>query len=52
MAFNKFEPHAPDVEEPEIPEHVRGKVWLLRWGWWITMAYTAMGFGLIVYWML
>lgn len=48
MAFNKFDPHKPD--EPEAPSTNR-RANLLRYGWWISLAYTAVGFAFIAYWM-
>jgi hypothetical protein len=50
VAFSKFDPHRPEVAEPHGPGARRAM--LLKYGWWITMVYTALGFGFIAYWAL
>jgi hypothetical protein len=53
MAFNKFDPHAEeDADEGLSPQALR-RARLLKYGWWITMVYTAMGFlflGVFYFW--
>ncbi len=54
MAFSKFDPHRP---EPEPARGLAGKTsaerraLVLKYGWLISVIYTAVGFGFIVYWM-
>ncbi|HEX2066608.1 MAG TPA: hypothetical protein VHI93_07330 [Candidatus Thermoplasmatota archaeon] len=50
--FSKFEPHRPVEAAPEAvgPSAAR-RVRFLRWVNWIVLAYTAVGFGFIVHWM-
>lgn len=50
MAFSKFDPHKPDEPEKSTPGGRRAN--LLRYGWWISVFYTAVGFAFIAYWML
>ncbi len=50
MAFNKFDPHRPE-EEPKVGPAER-RAMVLKYGWWISVVYTAIGFGFIAYWML
>ncbi len=53
VAFSKFDPHAPQADEDEeefSSEGARRRALLLRWGWAISMIYTAIGFGFILYW--
>lgn len=50
MAFNKFDPHKPD--EPEETTTGDRRALLLKYGWWISVVYTAIGFGFIAYWIL
>ncbi len=53
MAFNKFDPHRPETEGHDASSdsaHRRSQV--LKYAWWISMAYTAMGFGFIAYWII
>lgn len=52
MAWSKFDPDRPAGPEPEAanPSAAR-RVRLLRWANWIVLAYTAVGFGFIVYWL-
>lgn len=50
MAFDKFDPgRSTPVEDFESAAAAR-RAWLLKWGWRISAAYTALGFGFIVYW--
>jgi hypothetical protein len=51
VAFNKFDPHRPDEPTPMDPS-ARRRALLLKYGWWVTVVYTALGFGLMVYWVL
>lgn len=50
MAFNKFDPYAESSKEGRSAAERRAL--LLKYGWWVAMAYTAIGFGFIVYWVL
>ncbi len=51
MAFNKFEPHKPEVEgHGASSDSAHRRSLILKYAWWITMANTAMGFGFIAYW--
>ena len=56
MAFSKYEPHRPDGGkaadglEASTPAAAR-RARLLRWANWIVLVYTALGFGLIAYWL-
>jgi hypothetical protein len=53
MAFSKYEPHRPpegdalDASTPQAERRAR----FLRWANWIVLAYTALGFGFLVYWL-
>ncbi len=47
MAFSKFDPHRPDdgphgmdAANPQAERRAK----LLKYGWWITIVYTAIGF--------
>jgi hypothetical protein len=49
--FSKYDPNRP-VDEPgkaTTPGGAR-RALILRWVNWITLLYTALGFGFIVYW--
>ena len=49
MPFSKFDPDRPaEDDEPEGTP----RTWLLKYGWWITLVYTAFGFGMIAYWLI
>ena len=48
MPFSKFDPHRPEARQPRTTGERRAL--LLQWGWRITLAYTMLGFGLLVYW--
>lgn len=55
MPFSKFDPHRPpdpgeDPMQPATPAAGR-RARLLRWGTWITLAMTALGYGFIAYWL-
>ncbi len=45
MPFSKYDPHRPLEEEDDAssPE-ARRRAMLLKYGWWITIVYTAVGF--------
>lgn len=45
MPFSKYDPHRPSEEDEDFssPEAKR-RALLLKYGWWITIAYTAVGF--------
>lgn len=53
MAFSKFDPYRPDDgagadgANPVAARRAR----LLKWVNWIVLGYTAVGFGLIAYWL-
>jgi hypothetical protein len=55
VPFSKFEPHRrgeePDRLGASTPAAAR-RARILRWANWIVLAYTALGFGLIAYWLL
>lgn len=46
MPFSKYDPHRPDDgdEEGWSSPQARRRALLLKYGWWITIAYTAVGF--------
>jgi hypothetical protein len=50
--FSKFDPNRPAEAAPaaSTPAAAR-RARILRWVNWIVLAYTALGFGLIVYWL-
>lgn len=52
MGFSKFDPNRPVEPTPEAanPSAAR-RARILRWVNWIVLAYTAIGFGFIVYWL-
>jgi hypothetical protein len=52
VPFSKFDPNRPVEVTPEAstPSAAR-RMRILRWVNWIVLAYTALGFGLIVYWL-
>lgn len=54
MAFSKYEPHRPDEDEDDgfDSDSARRRALFLKWGWWISMIYTAIGFGFITYWIM
>jgi hypothetical protein len=51
VAWSKFDPNRPVAAQPEAanPSAAR-RMRILRWVNWIVLAYTAIGFGFIVYW--
>jgi hypothetical protein len=51
VAFSKYEPNRPAVKDSEgsTPAALR-RARILRWVTWVAWAYTAVGFGFIVYW--
>jgi hypothetical protein len=51
VGFSKFDPNRPVAAQPEAanPSAAR-RMRILRWVNWIVLAYTAIGFGFIVYW--
>lgn len=54
MAFSKFDPHRDDAAEADegMTPSAKRRVRLLRYGWWITVVYTAIGFAfLAVFWL-
>lgn len=54
VPFSKFEPNRPledDALGASTPAAAR-RARLLKWANWIVLAYTALGFGLIAYWLL
>ncbi len=54
VAFSKFDPHRPDEGGHDLDassESAARRAKLLKYGWWISVVYTAMGFGFIAYWL-
>lgn len=55
LAFSKFDPYREQPEgnafDATTPAGAR-RARILRWVNWIVLLYTAVGFGLIVYWLL
>ncbi len=51
LPFSKFDPHRPATKDAEAstPSGAR-RIMILRWVNPLVFAYTAMGFGFIVYW--
>ena len=52
MPFSKFDPDRP-VEKDALAASTPGaarKAGFLKWANWIVLVYTAIGFGLIAYW--
>lgn len=50
MAFNKFEPHKEDDEGlGAVNEQAERRAMILKYGWWISLIYTAFGFVMIGY---
>ena len=52
MPFSKFDPGRPaekDALQASTPGAAR-KAAFLKWANWIVLVYTAIGFGLIAYW--
>ncbi len=52
LPFSKFDPNRPVEDSPEAktPSGAR-RILILRWVVWIVYAYTALGFGFIMYWL-
>lgn len=52
VPFSKFDPYRPNEpgQEGTTPAATR-RAKLLRWVNWIVLVYTAVGFGLIAYWL-
>lgn len=50
VAFDKFDPERSTPDEDFASAGAERRAWLLRWGWRISTAYMAIGFGFIVYW--
>ena len=54
VPFSKFESHRPPEEDPlaaSTPGAAR-RARLLKWANWVVLLYTALGFGLIAYWLI
>jgi hypothetical protein len=52
VAFSKFDPNRPVEATPEASSPAAARrMRILRWANWIVLLYTALGFGLIVYWL-
>jgi hypothetical protein len=53
VPFSKYEPNRPVEPRPEgtTPSAIR-RIRILKWANWIVLLYTALGFGLIAYWLL
>jgi hypothetical protein len=52
VAFSKFDPYRPEEGGHDASSdgaHRRSQ--LLKYGWWISVVYTLVGFGFIAYWM-
>jgi len=49
MAWSKFDPTQAPRGETATPAALR-RARILRYGWWITTAMTALGFALMAYW--
>ena len=54
LAFSKFDPHRVQDDDPLAAStpSARRRARLLRWANWIVLVYTAVGFGLIAYWLI
>ncbi len=53
MAFNKFDPTKPEEEGHDASsDTAHRRAMMLKYGWWISVVYTAIGFGFIAYWIL
>lgn len=52
VAFSKFDPHRPEEGEREgHNDSADRRARILRYAWWVTVAYTALGFVfLAVFW--
>lgn len=54
VAFSKFDPYREQPEENAYGATTKGgarRARILRWVNWIVLVYTAVGFGLIAYWL-
>lgn len=54
MPFSKYEPHKREDLDPlaaSTPGAAR-RARFLKWANWIVLVYTALGFGLIAYWLM
>ncbi len=51
MAWSKFDPHLPPAADEAGGASARRRARVLKWANWIVLLYTALGFGLIVYWL-
>ncbi len=55
VAFSKYDPYRPEPEanglDATTPEGAR-RALILKWAWLVSAAYTTMGFGFIVYWLM
>jgi len=53
VPFSKFDPYRAVEPAPEATsESAARRILILRWATWITMVWTAIGFGFIAYWMM
>lgn len=54
MPFSKFDPHKPEEDEGHgmSSDGAHRRAMVLKYGWWISMVYTAVGFGFIAYWLI
>lgn len=53
MAFSKFDPNRPDDRTADAASNpvAARRARLLKWVNWVVLVYTAVGFGLIAYWL-
>ena len=54
MAFSKFDPYREQPEANAFDATTKSgarRARILRWVNWLVLVYTAIGFGLIAYWM-
>ena len=51
MAWSKYDPGAPP-QDPFAPTSESGarRVWILRWGWWLSQAMFVLGLLLLLFW--
>lgn len=51
MAWSKFDPNHPEEAPTAATPAAARRARILKWVNWIVLAYTALGFGFIVYWL-
>jgi hypothetical protein len=52
VPWSKFDPDAAPAEpEGSLDTSAKRRALVLKYAWWVTVVYTALGFGFIAYWL-